>query len=225
MTSSKYQKGKLLRMLVIQKLFLVLLCIGVWEQLSSSVYPETATIQLSDSSALQRLPPISWYIEEGEEQLNIKDIVKGNLRDADLKFIDEGEYIGVLYQKVYWYRLKLMGNAIDQQKYLALKFDGGNGAYIHTYEHIRTYQLVDSVLLDTRNSGLGVPMTKRDNNEVFDPSIIDLTIPANKISEVWIRVVVGQHIPRMKMTNAVLPKTVNLRDHLVTIKLLILKEE
>ena len=111
--------------------------------------PSTPVYQLKEGELRQELPPLTWIIEEGEETLSAEDLRQGNLKDAKILLLKEGEKVLILETKSYWYKINLQSNVPKYNENLSVNFTGLDGGFVFSFKEVNAYSFINDQLVET----------------------------------------------------------------------------
>ncbi len=172
------------------------------------VLPTVDTTHITEGILIHQTPDLEWIIEEGEHELSVDDMQRGNIYDAEIIRPTSGHYYS-LGINTYWYKLSLSNRNAYANQRLSVSFEGGNGAFLKTFAKVQAYYYSKGVRIGEGISGLEIASFQRDVNEVFQPSIVNFEIAPDQDIDIWIRAVSDRDM-KVRIINVVASSQVDI---------------
>ena len=137
--------------------------------------------------SIQELPPLSWMIQEGVEELTIQEILSGNFKDAQVINNITNEQIIAPFEK-YWFAISLNSDLPISNWLLFLKEKWYRANYIKGYPDVAVYFTKDNQLLYTGNTGSEIPPSQRDIETHATMSLININCKAGEDLLLWVAI-------------------------------------
>ncbi|MCB9261083.1 MAG: response regulator [Flavobacteriales bacterium] len=152
----------------------------------------------------QYLPALKWVLKEGNVPLTEQHLIGHQFADAQyIELSKKGSFAYDAHTN-YWFKIQFQNNDDINHKVLGLYRNGNGMPWGITFDKIDMFLVQDNKLVKLGSTGTSVPASKRDEPEIFFPTILSLDKINDSKCDVWIRFKLRESFvlkPQLKLLN------------------------